>query len=79
VHLDCDVLTGGLLATEYAVPNGLSYADLREAFEALARHDLLGLEIAEYEECWPDGRLSRPDELVAAIGPVVGRTHISPD
>lgn len=32
IQLDCDFLDAGLLATEYQSPNGLSYADLREAF-----------------------------------------------
>lgn len=71
IHLDCDVLDAGLLATEYQSPNGLSYADLREAFEALADHDVLGLEIAEYEVSWPDGRPNPPDRLIDAISPVV--------
>ncbi|RJG55894.1 arginase family protein [Sphingobium terrigena] len=70
VHLDCDVLDAGLLATEYQSPNGLSYADLREAFEILAEHDVLGLEIAEYEASWPDGRPNPPDRLIDAISPV---------
>lgn len=54
IHRDCDVLDAGLLATEYRSPNGLSYADLHEAFALLANHEVLGLEIAEYEASWPD-------------------------
>lgn len=43
VHLDCDVLDAGLLATEYQSGAGLSFDDLREAFQVLFEHDVLGL------------------------------------
>lgn len=72
VHLDCDVLDAGLVATEYQSPNGISFADLREAFEVLAEHDLLGLEIAEFEDCWPDGAANLPDQLLSAVQPALG-------
>jgi arginase len=71
IHLDCDVLNSGLLATEYQSANGLSYEDLAEAFAVLAEHDLVGLEIAEYEDRWPDGRLNNPKKLLASILPVL--------
>lgn len=71
IHLDCDVLDAGLLATEYQSPGGLSFDDLRDAFEMLARHEVLGLEVTEYEECWPDGRANSPDRLLDAIQPVM--------
>jgi arginase len=73
IHLDCDVLEAGLLATEYQSLDGLSYADLREAFEVLADHEVLGLEIAEYEAAWPDGRPNQPERLMDAIMPVAQR------
>lgn len=71
VHLDCDVLSAGLIATEYQSPAGLSFEDLREAFGALAGLDVVGLEIAEYEACWPDGQPSCADRLLDAIQPVL--------
>lgn len=70
IHLDCDVLSPGLVATEYAVADGLSYAALGEAFAVLAAQEVVGLEIAEFEVCWPDGRPSPTEALVAAIRPV---------
>jgi arginase len=73
IHLDCDVLTAGLLATEYQVAGGLQWRDLLEAFEVLGDHDVLGLEIAEYEASWPDGRPNDPNPLLAAIQPVLRR------
>jgi arginase len=71
IHLDCDVLSAGLLATEYQCPDGLSFDELRAALAALAEGDVLGLEIAEYEDCWPDGRENRPDALVSALRPLI--------
>lgn len=71
VHLDCDVLDAGLLATEYQVSGGLDWSDLYEAFHALAECDVVGLEVAEYEATWPDGRPNSPDRLVEAIAPLL--------
>jgi arginase len=71
IHLDCDVMSAGLLATEYQSPDGLSFDDLREAFSALAECDVVGLEIAEYEDCWPDGRANPPEALLSAIRPAI--------
>jgi len=77
IHLDCDVLDSGLLATEYQCPAGLSFADLADTFDMLSRHDVLGLEITEYEDCWPDGERSDPSELITSIGPVLARLRMT--
>lgn len=71
IHLDCDVLDAGLIATEYQSPNGLSFDALHCAFSMLARHRVLGLEITEYEDCWPDGGVSPSDGLLWALFPVL--------
>jgi arginase len=71
IHLDCDVLAAGLLATEYQSPHGLTFEDLAEGFAVLAEMDVVGLEIAEYENYWPDGRPNCPDRLMASIAPVL--------
>ena len=73
IHLDCDVMDAGLLATEYQSPAGLSFHELTDAFEELAEHDVLGLEIAEYESRWPDGRPNDPDDLIQSVWPVVAK------
>jgi hypothetical protein len=49
----------------------LSFDDLREAFSTLAERDVLGLEIAEYEDRWLDGRKNRPAALLSAIRPAI--------
>jgi len=71
VHLDCDVMTAGLLATEYQVADGLDWSDLEEAFRVLAASMPIGLEVAEYEAAWPDGEPNDPTRLLAAIAPVL--------
>ena len=71
VHLDCDVLSPGLLTTEYQIPQGLDYDDLQEAFEALSKCEVIGVEIAEYEDSGPDGRLNDPSRLLSAIHPLL--------
>jgi len=73
IHLDCDVMDAGLLATEYQSPAGLSFLELADAFDKLAEHDVLGLEIAEYEARWPDGRPNDPDHLVRSVWSVVAK------
>ena len=71
IHLDCDVLEGGLVPTEYQVPNGLSYAALEEACTALSKLTVIGLEIAEYEGTWPDGKPANPDRLITSVAPIL--------
>jgi arginase len=72
VHLDCDVLDPGIVPTEYEVPGGLSLADLRAIAEVVAEHDVVGLEIAEFQSQWPDGRSGSPGRLVEALDPLLG-------
>lgn len=71
IHLDCDVLEPGTVPTEYAVAGGLSLSDLRQAFAILAEGPLVGLEIAEFEAVWPDGRIADPEPLADAVMPLV--------
>lgn len=71
IHLDCDVLTAGLLATEYQVSHGLDWNDLNEACRALADCEVTGIEIAEYESTWPHGKPNEASRLVKAIEPLL--------
>jgi arginase len=66
-HLDCDVLEPGLVLTDYQVPAGLSLEDLHQCAEAVARSEILGVEVAEFEG---EGRATA-DELVAALAPML--------
>jgi arginase len=71
VHLDCDVLEPGLVPIEYQVPGGLTLEDLRACAEELAKRKVIGLEIAEYEAEWLDGRPGSPERLIDAISPLL--------
>ncbi|TBN58420.1 arginase family protein [Glaciihabitans arcticus] len=49
VHIDCDVLEPGQVATEYRVADGFTLDELGELCGILARTELVGLEVAELE------------------------------
>ena len=59
VHIDCDVLEPGLVPTEYRVPGGLTFNDLREACRVLAHNEVIGLEIAELQGIPGDAAAAR--------------------
>jgi len=71
LHLDCDVLEPGQVPHEYAVPGGLTLAELRAAAAEVARGEVVGLEVAEFEAAWPDGRPGDPALVVAALRPAL--------
>jgi len=72
VHLDCDVLEPGIVPIEYQVTGGLTLENLRACAIALARRKIIGVEVAEFESEWLDGRPASPDRLVDAIAPLLG-------
>lgn len=51
VHLDCDVLEPSIVPTEYLVDGGLTLADLQQAAAVLAKNEVIGLEISEFQAC----------------------------
>ena len=71
VHLDCDVLEPGLVPIEYEVPGGLSFEELKACMSELAKRQVIGVEIAEFEAEWRDGRAGSPDRLIDAIAPLL--------
>jgi arginase len=71
VHLDCDVLEPGIVPLEYQVAGGLSLDDLRACATVLAQRKILGVEVAEFESEWLDGRPATPDRLADAIAPLL--------
>lgn len=71
VHIDCDVLEPGIVPSEYLVPGGLSCDALHAACAVLARSELVGLELTEFEATWPDGRKASPDAVLEAVGPLL--------
>jgi arginase len=71
VHLDCDVLDPGIVPVEYEVEGGLTLEDLRACAAALATRKVIGVEIAEFECAWLDGRPATPDRLLDALAPLL--------
>jgi arginase family enzyme len=71
VHLDCDVLEPGIVPIEYQVSGGLTLEDLRACATALAQRKIIGIEVAEFESEWLDGRPATPDRLADAIAPLL--------
>jgi arginase family enzyme len=76
IHIDCDVMEPGIVPTEYAVPGGLSLADLRAVCELLARNEVVGVEIAELEATWKDtGEPAAIEPLLDALQPLLSARH----
>jgi arginase family enzyme len=71
LHLDCDVLDPGIVPTEYEVAGGLTLADLRTVADVIAEQEIIGLEIAEFESQWADGRPGVPAPLIEALAPLL--------
>ena len=71
VHLDCDVLEPGIVPLEYQVAGGLTLEDLRACAVELARRKVIGIEVAEFEAEWLDGRPASADALADAIAPLL--------
>jgi arginase len=75
VHLDCDVLTPGIVPTDYRVEGGLSLAELRNAYTVIAEHEIVGVEIAEFQNAWElGGEPVSPAQLLDAVDPLFGST-----
>jgi arginase len=74
IHLDCDVLEPGIVPTDYRVAGGFSLPELHAICQVLAEVDLVGLEIAEFENSWTtDSEPVSPDPLLDALDPVISR------
>ena len=76
VHLDCDVLDPGIVPTDYVHEGGLSLDDLRAACEVIAVSEVVGIEIAEFQNAWQvDGLPASPGPLLDALQPVLDRVR----
>lgn len=72
VHLDCDVLNPGIVPTDYVHEGGLSLDDLRDCCKVLAEHELVGIEIAEFQNSWTaGGEPVSPEPLLDALGSIL--------
>ncbi|MBS1175569.1 MAG: arginase [Burkholderiaceae bacterium] len=76
VHLDCDVLNPYVVPTEYTSEGGLSLDELKLASMAIAEHEIIGLEIAEFQYAWSEGEEAfSPAPLIDALQPIIERLH----
>jgi arginase family enzyme len=74
VHLDCDVLDPGIVPTDYVHPDGLTLEDLLAACAVIAEHEVVGAEIAEFQNAWrADGPPVSPAPLLEALAPLIAR------
>lgn len=64
VHLDCDVLEPGIVPSDYRVPNGIGLAELHDLSAVAAEHEVVGIEIGEFE----DGETSDGPDSAAPDG-----------
>lgn len=72
VHIDCDVLEPGSVPTDYAVPDGLTLAELADALARLATGEVVGLEVAELEaSASPVDTEAAAQRLVSAVLPLL--------
>ncbi|WP_077960663.1 arginase family protein [Ensifer adhaerens] len=76
IHLDCDVLNPGIVPTDYRHDDGLSLDDLRAACVALAKNEVVGLEIAEFQDVWSaGGDPVSPEPLIDALEPLLEKLN----
>lgn len=74
VHLDCDVLEPGIVPTDYVHAQGLTLEDLRGACEVIAEREVVGLEIAEFQNSWVAGGTPvSPVPLIGALEPLMAK------
>ena len=73
VHVDVDVLEGGLLPSDFSVPDGLSWEQLCDAAGTLAAGDVVGVEIAELERRGAPGEDDGVASLIGALAPLLAK------
>lgn len=79
-HFDCDVLEPGIVPTDYLVPEGLALEELHELSGVVAEHEVVGIEIGEFEGAWSsDGDLCSPAALLDSMQPLFEATGRGPD
>jgi len=74
IHLDCDVLSPGIVPTDYVHPDGLSLEDLRSVCVVMSKSEVIGVEVAEFQNAWsPDGEPVSPAPIFDALNPLINR------
>jgi arginase family enzyme len=77
IHLDCDVLEPGIVPTDYRIPGGFSLVALNGLCRVLAESEIVGLEIAEFENAFSEnGAPVSPGPLLDALEPAIARLGV---
>ena len=72
LHLDCDVLNPGIVPTDYVHEGGLSLEQLSSCCSMIAGHEVVGIEIAEFQIAWNQhGEPVSPEPLLNAVAPLL--------
>lgn len=72
VHIDCDVLNPGIVPTDYVHEHGLSLEQLHGACLAIARNEVIGAEVAEFQSSSNEGSPpASPAHLLQALMPLL--------
>ena len=78
VHLDCDVLEPGIVATDYQVPDGMTLDDLHACAAVLAESEVVGVELGELEADDDPALIElHVQALLRALAPVLQATTSS--
>ncbi len=70
VHVDCDVFDPDKLPSGQEEMGGLSLDTLRVIAEVIAEHEVVGVEIAEFESEWSEERPASATPLLEALNPL---------
>lgn len=68
------MLNPGIVPTDYVCPDGLSLDELRDACVAISNSEVIGAEIAEFQNAWSvGGEPVSPASLLETLDPVIVR------
>lgn len=74
IHTDWDVLEPGFVPAAYAIPGGLVPEKLRAIFEAIPQHQIVGIELAEFEASGDETENAASlAHLIHAISPLLSK------
>ena len=71
VHIDCDVLNPDIVPTDYRHAGGFTLEEMHKACSVIAKHSVVGFEIAEFQNAWETGgKPVSPAPLLNACAPL---------
>jgi arginase len=70
IHCDVDCIEPGVLPTGFVMEHGMSLTELHAIAMMIAKHHVIGLEIAEMNGTWPDGRKPELGRFLDAMDPL---------